>query len=97
MLAQRLYAFLMDQEDEHGRKVELTPVQVQAAKILIDKGKPNLASMDTTVYDGDAESNPEEVEAKLSMLIMKADAALLSKLLGRRAKAIEAKGDQEAA
>ena len=86
MLAQRFYAFCMGEEDEHGRMVDLTQAQVQAAKVLIDKGKPNLSAVDTTIFDGDAEVNATEVEARLRMLIAKAEPALLSRILGERAR-----------
>ena len=89
MLAQRLYQFVSGEPDpQSGDPIEMDAVRVQAAKILIDKGKPNLSSIDTTMYDGDAESSPEEMKAKLRMLISKADPALLSEVLGERARQI---------
>lgn len=86
-LAQRLYQFVAGEPDQQsGEPIEMDAVRVQAAKILIDKGKPNLSSIDTTMYDGDIESDPEEMKAKLRMLILKAEPALLSEILGEKAR-----------
>ena len=86
ILSQLLLNYATGKADEDGKVVELDPGRVQACKILIDKGKPSLSSVDTTVFDGDAEVDPAQVEAKLRMLIAKAEPALLSRILGERAR-----------
>lgn len=61
--------------------------RISASKILLDKTVATLSSVEQTVHDGDA-NNPDETEAKLRMLINKADPALLSRL-GFRPHAVQ--------
>lgn len=62
-----------------------TSHRVSAAKILLDKTVASLSSVDQTVRDETADT-PEALEAKLKHFISKADPALLSKILGERAR-----------
>ena len=64
---------------------EKTTDRVAAAKILFDKTLASLSSIEQTNHDGDAITT-EQAEAKLRMLISKAEPALLSRILGERAR-----------
>lgn len=85
LLCQRLAAFALDQPGEDGQKVELDAVRVQAAKILIDKGKPNLQAIEQVNYDGDEHADPEQLKAKLKA-IATANPSLLSEVLAEIAQ-----------
>ncbi len=78
LLAQRLDAFVRGE-------CELSPAQVQAAKILIDKGKPNLSSVDQTLHDAADEMTESELAAKIKAVVQK-QPELLSKILGEIAR-----------
>ena len=60
--------------------------KVSASKILLDKTVASLSSVDQTVRDERELDDPEKVEARLRMLIAKAEPALLSRILGERAR-----------
>jgi hypothetical protein len=60
---------------------------IAASRVMLDKALPSLSAVEQTNHDGDA-NNPEQVEAKLRMLISKADPALLSRILGERARSL---------
>jgi len=79
MLCQRLAAFALDQPDENGNKVELDAVRVQASKILIDKGKPNLQAIEQVNYDATDTMDEESLMALLRSIVT-ANPALLSRL-----------------
>ena len=85
ILAQRLYQFAAEQKDAEGNKVEMDSVRVQAAKILIDKGKPNLQAIEQVNYDGDEHADQETLKAKLRSIAM-ANPALLSEVLAEIAQ-----------
>lgn len=68
----KLEAILDDPEAANTEKIS-------AAKILLDKTISSLSSSDIGLRD-DGTENPEQTEAKLRMLINKADPALLSRL-----------------
>lgn len=63
-LAKRLYAFAAKQKDEEtGEDVEMDATRIAAAKILIDKGKPNLQAVEqTTLNEWDNMSEDEMLE-----------------------------------
>lgn len=46
-------------------EVELTPAQVKAYQILLDKSLPTLQSIDQTVITETPELSPDEIEAQL--------------------------------
>jgi hypothetical protein len=60
-----------------------------ASKILLDKSLSSLSSMDTTLLDKRDTIEQDQVEAKLRMLINKAEPALLSRILGERARTLQ--------
>ena len=78
MLAQRLHAYVMGEPDpDTGEIVELDGTKVAAAKVLIDKGKPNLNSVDSMTV---APPLPEsEILASIADLV-RADPALQAQL-----------------
>lgn len=59
---------------------------IAASKVLIDKTLPSLSSVDQRVTDNSDSASQEELEAKLRALVSKANPALLSRILGERAK-----------
>lgn len=61
-------------------------VRVQASKLLLDKSLASLSSLDITMNREDELTDQSNVKAKLAMLIEKAGPALLSEILGERAK-----------
>lgn len=73
-----------------------TAHRISASKILLDKTIPNLSSVEQTNIDGTAEASQEELEAKLRALVSKANPALLSRILGERAKDLAHMGITEA-
>ena len=60
--------------------------RIAASKILLDKSLSSLSSVDQTIKDGRELDDPQAVEARLRMLIAKAEPALLSRILGERAR-----------
>jgi len=82
-----LQGLLNDPNAEIGHKVN-------ASKILLDKTVASLSAVDQTVHDAD-QNNPEQTEAKLRMLINKADPALLSRILGERARSLRLDNEPE--
>ena len=60
--------------------------RIAASKILLDKSLSSLSSVDQTVRDERELDDPQAVEARLRMLIAKAEPALLSRILGERAR-----------
>jgi hypothetical protein len=60
--------------------------RISASKILLDKTVASLSSVDQTVRDERELDDPSAVEARLRMLIAKAEPALLSRILGERAR-----------
>ncbi len=85
-LANRLYMFAAEEKDAEGNKVEMDSVRVQAAKILIDKGKPNLQAIEQVNYDAVDTLDEEALMAMLRSIIT-ANPALLSRLLVEDARA----------
>lgn len=85
-LANRLYMFAAEEKDAEGNKVEMDSVRVQAAKILIDKGKPNLQAIEQVNYDAVDTLDEEALMAMLRSIIT-ANPALLSRLLAEDARA----------
>lgn len=63
-----------------------TSHRISASKILLDKTIPNLSSVEQTNIDATGEASQEELEAKLRALVSKANPALLSRILGEKAK-----------
>ena len=61
-LCNRLSAFAADEPDEHGRIVVMSPAQILAARIVIDKGKPSLQSVSFE------ENNPLEGQSEEDLL-----------------------------
>ena len=59
---------------------------IAAGKVLLDKSLSSLSSVDQTVRDERELDDPQAVEARLRMLIAKAEPALLSRILGERAR-----------
>ncbi len=86
MLADRLFKFAAEQKDEEGNKVEMDSVRVQAAKILIDKGKPNLQAIEQVNHDAVDVMDKESLMAMLRSIIT-ANPALLSEVLAEIAQA----------
>lgn len=68
--------------------------RLAASKLLLDKSLPSLTSMDVTVQSEADVTNPEMFKARLAMLIEKAGPALLSEILGERAKQLPVTIDQ---
>ena len=65
-------------------KLELTPVQVKAAQILLDKALPTLQSIDQTTTVETPEMSPDEIEAVLKDYLAdlkKRDPAAVRKLI----------------
>ena len=69
-------------DDESTESVHV----LAASKILLDKSLSSLSSVDQTVRDERELDDPQAVEARLRMLIAKAEPALLSRILGERAR-----------
>jgi hypothetical protein len=69
-----------------GDSEQDTVHRVAASKILLDKTVASLSSVDQTVRDERELDDPSAVEARLRMLIAKAEPALLSRILGERAR-----------
>jgi hypothetical protein len=70
-LARRLYHYVTDTEDEvTGQKVELDSTKIAAAKILIDKGKPNLQAVEQTNKNEMDDMSPEEIREHVRALIL---------------------------
>jgi hypothetical protein len=86
VLANRLYQFAAEQKDENGKEVVMDPVRVQAAKILIDKGKPNLQAIEQVNYDAVDTMDEESLMAMLKSIVT-ANPALLSRLVAEVAQA----------
>lgn len=85
LLAQRLHAFVTGTKDEHGRNVELSPAQVSAAKVLIDKGKPSLQAVEQQQVNEWDKMDEEEVLEMVKALIT-ANPGLIQRLgIGLRA------------
>lgn len=67
-----------------------------AAKILLDKSLPTLNSIEQTAKQ--EEETPEQLDAKLRLLISRVDAPTLTRILGERARELRetlAKDDSE--
>ena len=64
--------------------------RISASKILLDKTIASLSAVDQTVRDERDVGDPSLVEAKLRMLVGQADPALLSRILGERARSLQA-------
>jgi hypothetical protein len=66
-----------------------TAHRVSASKILLDKTIASLSSVDQTISDNRDDESPEQLEAKLRMLIdrvNRSNPSLLSHILGTRAR-----------
>lgn len=57
-----------------------------AAKVLLDKSLASLTSLDMSVRDDREATSPEMLKAKLAALVEKCGPALLSEILGERAR-----------
>lgn len=85
VLAQRLYHFATDQPDDLGRAVEMDTVRVQACKILIDKGKPNLQAIEQVNHDATDHMDRDSLLAVLRSIVL-SNPALLSDVMAELAK-----------
>lgn len=74
-LAQRLYKYAAA-KGEKVRKLHMEPSQVQAAKVLIERGKPALQAVAQTIIE--APKTEEEIQAQLRSLL--ADPGLRAQL-----------------
>lgn len=69
-LARRLYAFAAGTTDEEtGEKVEMDATRIAAAKILIDKGKPNLQAVEQTTVNEFEQMGMDEIRDMVRALI----------------------------
>jgi hypothetical protein len=69
-LARRLYAFAAKEKDEEtGELVEMDATRIAAAKILIDKGKPNLQAVEQTQVNDWDNMSEDEMVAMVNALI----------------------------
>jgi hypothetical protein len=69
-LARRLYAFAAGEKDEvTGQPVEMDATKIAAAKILIDKGKPNLQAVEQTQVNEWEQMSEEEILGLVQALI----------------------------
>jgi hypothetical protein len=79
-LAKRLYAFAAGEKDEEtGEKVEMDAARIAAAKILIDKGKPNLQAIEQTNVSEFEQMSEEEILGLVNALIT-SNPGLIAKL-----------------
>lgn len=67
--------------DKEGKEVELSPTQIQAAKILLDKSLPSLQSADITAHSSPQIEGEDALKAKLLALI-RSDPLLIRELAG---------------
>lgn len=69
-LAKRLFAFAAKQKDEEtGEDVEMDATRIAAAKILIDKGKPNLQAVEQTQLNEWDNMTEDEMVSMVNALI----------------------------
>lgn len=69
-LARRLFAYAAQEKDEvTGEMVELDSGRIAAAKILIDKGKPNLQAVEQTQVSEFDKMSEEEIKGLVQALI----------------------------
>lgn len=72
-------------EDAAEGRVELTPVQAQAAKILLDKAMPTLQSVETTQIDPSATLGDADIRDQLRALLS-AHPDVVAELIGEQAR-----------
>lgn len=66
MLSQRLYKYA-NSKGKRTEKYRMEPAQVQAAKVLIERGKPALQAIESVIYE--APASEEEIKAQLHALL----------------------------
>lgn len=68
LLAQRLYKFAKSKAEKR-EKLDMTPAQVAAAKVLIDRGKPALQAIEQTNINPMDAMSDEEIREQVKALI----------------------------
>lgn len=79
-------------EDAVDGRVEITPVQAQAAKILLDKALPTLQSIEQTTIDPSSALGEGDIRDQLRALLA-AHPDLVQELLGEQARQARASTD----
>lgn len=91
-LARRLYAYAAREKDEEtGEEVDMDAGRIAAAKILIDKGKPNLQAIEQTEVNQWDRMSEEEMLGLIQALIT-SNPGLIQKL-GIGLRAVQADSD----
>lgn len=84
LLAKRLYKYAKA-SGEMAEKLAMSPSQVAAAKVLIDKGKPSLQAVEQTEGDPWANKSDEELELMVRALITSNPSLIVKLGIGLRA------------